>query len=179
MPSSLFRLNNGGAACRAGRPSRLVRWPERALPRPLSRLEFRDFGVSVSRRTRSVASATLIGVALALCGIYPPVLRAQQTPHVAFWTGNELFRACEPPKHPACWAYVTGVTDAFSMVESLMMKTGRLEKVLWCRPKGVTAEQVRDVVVQYLERNPQERHFSAPGLVLAALYQAFPCSQSK
>jgi len=45
-----------------------------------------------------------------------------------------------------------------------------------CMPKNVTAGQARDVVKQYLEINPEKRHYSADSLVLNALAQVWPCA---
>jgi hypothetical protein len=37
--------------------------------------------------------------------------------------------------------------------------------------------QAVDIVRQQLNRNPQQRHHAASGLVAAALQEAFPCKQ--
>lgn len=178
MPSALLTLTSAGTACFTGRCNSSQKL-KRAVPRPLSRHEFRSFGLSVWRRIRAVANAALIGAALALSGIWPPALRAQTTPHEAFWTGNDLYEACGRARSPACLAYVAGVTDGWSLLEATMVSTGQVDKKRWCSPKGASTGQMRDVVGQYLERNPQNRHFSAASLTLEALAQAFPCPQAK
>jgi Rap1a immunity proteins len=56
------------------------------------------------------------------------------------------------------------------------MELAGVMKKLSCEPPGVTAGQVKDVVVRYLEKHPESRHAVGASLVLAALYEAFPCS---
>jgi hypothetical protein len=60
--------------------------------------------------------------------------------------------------------YVQGVADVFARVKI-------------CAPQNVTAGQARDVVKQYLEINPDRRHYSADSLVLNALAQVWPCAR--
>jgi hypothetical protein len=59
--------------------------------------------------------------------------------------------------------YVQGVADVYAGTKI-------------CMPKNVTAGQARDVVKQYLEINPEKRHYSADSLVLNALAQVWPCA---
>lgn len=44
-----------------------------------------------------------------------------------------------------------------------------------CVPSEATNAQLRDVVVQYLRKNPESRHETARFLVLDAYREAFPC----
>jgi hypothetical protein len=44
-----------------------------------------------------------------------------------------------------------------------------------CGWDGVTAQQLRDIVVQYLYTHPADRHERANYLVVRALQAAFPC----
>jgi hypothetical protein len=59
--------------------------------------------------------------------------------------------------------YVQGVADVYARVKV-------------CAPQNVTAGQARDVVKQYLELNPERRHYSADSLVVNALSQVWPCA---
>jgi hypothetical protein len=59
--------------------------------------------------------------------------------------------------------YVQGVADVYARVKV-------------CAPQNVTAGQARDVVKQYLEINPERRHYSADSLVVNALAQVWPCA---
>jgi len=45
------------------------------------------------------------------------------------------------------------------------------------KPKAVSAGQVEDIVVNYLNKHPEKRHFDVSGLVLDALSEAFPCNK--
>jgi hypothetical protein len=63
--------------------------------------------------------------------------------------------------------YVMGVHDALN---------GRTSAgYCFQSPKNVTSGQLSDVVLKYLEDNPQLRHYSGNSLVSAALAQSFPC----
>ena len=62
--------------------------------------------------------------------------------------------------------YVQGVADVYARVKV-------------CAPQNVTAGQARDVVKQYLEINPDRRHYSADSLVLNALSQTWPCANNR
>jgi len=58
--------------------------------------------------------------------------------------------------------YVQGVIDVFVRTKV-------------CPPQNITAGQARDVVKQYLEINPEKRHYSADSLVVNAIAQVWPC----
>jgi hypothetical protein len=57
--------------------------------------------------------------------------------------------------------YVMGIADSHSGV--------------LCIQPGVNFGQLIDIVTQYLETHPAERHWSAATLVLTAIAQQFPC----
>ncbi|MFN7388163.1 Rap1a/Tai family immunity protein [Brevundimonas sp.] len=106
-----------------------------------------------------------------------------------FLTGNELFAHCTAPetdpvyfaKRSSCREYITGVHDgieATSGVVSYALDRAGDPIRLVCAPPGVTARQMRDVVVTYLERHPETRHQSASLIIFGALGEAFPCPES-
>jgi Rap1a immunity proteins len=86
-----------------------------------------------------------------------------------FIDGNDLLAHCMASEasltyaqdQAACLFYVMGATDAQSQTV--------------CIPQVATTRQAKDVVVRYLERNPQKRHLPAASLVTMALIDAFPC----
>lgn len=85
-----------------------------------------------------------------------------------FMTGNrllDLMRSETSSNRMHGLGYVLGVHDA-------------LYKVTVCSPNGIAASQVGDVVQQFLESNPQSRHFSADSLVNEALKRTWPCNQN-
>jgi hypothetical protein len=46
-----------------------------------------------------------------------------------------------------------------------------------CFPAKLDAQQLRDVLCQYLERNPQHRHLSGATLIWDAFNRAWPCAK--
>lgn len=59
--------------------------------------------------------------------------------------------------------YVQGVHDASSF--------------LHCSPRGLSGNQLMDLVTAHLRANPSTRHYSADVLVTEALRDAFPCGK--
>lgn len=47
--------------------------------------------------------------------------------------------------------------------------------LLFCVPEGVTNDQIVDVVIDFLERNPGQRHQGSVNLVFTVFMEAFPC----
>ena len=60
--------------------------------------------------------------------------------------------------------YVSGVVDAF-------------DQELFCTPQGAELGQLRDMVRQFLVRNPKERHRNAAAIVAIALVIDYPCKK--
>jgi hypothetical protein len=89
---------------------------------------------------------------------------------VVFVNGSDLFRYCQDKDDGSrglCNGYIAGVADATVGTQISGYRS--------CSPYGRTVGQVHDVVVQWLARHPQHRHKAAPGLIAAALAEAFPC----
>ena len=83
-----------------------------------------------------------------------------------FDTGNRLFEDCRASNYfnrGYCGGYVTGIVDT---IEALQAR---------CVPEESTKGQLADVVIKYLEQNPERRHLEAGSLVPEALNRAFPC----
>jgi hypothetical protein len=91
-------------------------------------------------------------------------------------SGNELFDRCrqspadEIVAATACIAYTEGVADA--MLDNQRHAVHGFQA---CFPRGAGIRQFRDIVVQYLEEYPAQRHLLASSLVAKALSDAFPC----
>jgi hypothetical protein len=86
----------------------------------------------------------------------------------AFESGNELYQQCTAasgsPQNVFCGGYVTAVSDSLE------------SQRLVCTPKGTTAGQIKDVIVNYLRDHPAETHHTtAYSLAELALMAAFPC----
>jgi len=92
----------------------------------------------------------------------------------SFRSGNELFRECtadteQPAQQATCFGYVAAISDVLD-------GGNPINGYRVCQPKtGVNLGQMKDIVVQWLQRNPQDRHRAAAGLVAKALSEAFPC----
>jgi len=94
-----------------------------------------------------------------------------------FTNGNELYGQCQAEKtdpvyyqkHANCLSYISGVSDATEGPAKGMFG------ITFCLPDNVTQGQIADVVKKWLSDNPQDRHFTASWLVVAALAGAWPC----
>ncbi len=92
-----------------------------------------------------------------------------------FVTGNDVLENCrnlnDGYPSPYCAAYISGAVDTYSVVA---MASDR--PLAFCLAEKVNTRQLRDIVVTYLEGNPEIRHFSGAVLVHSALVEGFPCS---
>ena len=93
-----------------------------------------------------------------------------------FKAGNELFAECQVAKtdntyyqRGYCLGYIVGAFDASAGAD------GGVGGITFCAPVGVESGQVQDIVVKWLDDNPQHRHHSAHSLVAAALSEVWPC----
>jgi hypothetical protein len=97
--------------------------------------------------------------------------------------GNQLLQLCEDNAEPrgACIGYVVGIADLLMLFTYKGVTladadgNGMTAGFNWCRPAGVTNEQLADVVASYLRDHPEKRHLSALSQVVPALRDTFPC----
>ena len=81
-------------------------------------------------------------------------------------TDSEVFKL-------ACASYMHGFGDAVAVLASIDSASSRV-----CLPKdGISADQLRRIVVKWLEDHPKELHAPASFEVLIALVDAFPCKK--
>lgn len=115
------------------------------------------------------AAAMLVMAAFtANCG----ALHAKTTNY--FMSGNKLLEGCDVPKQ----SYPLGICTGYSVAVMDAMLAGQaVNGYTACAPVGVTASQVRDVVIGYLKAHPEVRHYAAVGLVAEAIAEAFPCNK--
>lgn len=107
------------------------------------------------------------GIQRAVLGVVATAANSDAA-QAGFWDGNRLFYFCNRAAGvEACTAYIMGVADA--------MAIGPVVSHRACFPNGVTAGQVKDVVLNYLRAQPQRRHNVGVQLVAEALAEAFPC----
>jgi len=85
-------------------------------------------------------------------------------------TGNKLLTNCQSDRGRLfCLGYMLEVADA--------LDAAPVQGFSACKPKGITGQQVYDIVVASLEAIPQHRHLTASRLVAGALSEAFPCKK--
>jgi hypothetical protein len=88
-----------------------------------------------------------------------------------FRDGNDLLRRCGSPVEAdllLCFGYIEAITD-------VMLPGNVVNGFRACVASGVQADQLKDIVVQFLRLNPSRRHFGGAGLVARAISEAFPC----
>lgn len=108
-------------------------------------------------------------------------------------SGNELFTFCskdDPYSRGKCISYIDGALDGsmnmldyfydhISEADTVIRTLIKNSKAFFCFPKNVTKGQAMDVIKQYLEKHPEERHQNASDLLLIALKEAWPCAREK
>ena len=95
-----------------------------------------------------------------------------QTVAEGYQRGNTLLTDCKSKvgtyNNGFCTGYIAGATDAV-----LHFAADRI-----CKPdKGLNLGQIEDIVVKYLDDNPEKRQHTAGTLVYIALLETFPCPE--
>lgn len=102
--------------------------------------------------------------------VVPPA----QAQHYMFETGATLLAKCRnkaPEYALACTAYIVGAVDGIKKDVFI----GRAQPNCW--PSQMKAEEVRRIVVTYLERYADQRNAPASVLVSVALNGRYPCQK--
>ena len=80
----------------------------------------------------------------------------------------------------AAFTYVIGLTDGLGMANAFLDHNGQPK--MFCLPSGgssiigsVTGVQTIDIVMSYLQRNPEQRNKDTLQLIIDALKEAYPC----
>jgi hypothetical protein len=92
----------------------------------------------------------------------------------SLFTGNGYLKACtadDPVSRAVCMQYTLGMGNML-----LSLQLSGLTRALECSPGESTGRQKKDLLVKYLQDNPQVRHFPTPQIYLAVLEQVWPCS---
>lgn len=87
-----------------------------------------------------------------------------------YQNGNALWKICNEGdtfSNGFCLGYVVAVVDALDANAISVWRA--------CVPKGVSQGQMRDTVVKWLRKSPENRHYEAVDLVALALSENFPC----
>lgn len=119
--------------------------------------------------------AGLATTIILLVSTVAPGAIAAEVGDVGFIDGNSLYEAClskEETYTLVCVDYIAGVADA---------QTDRVpyNTAAFCIPNGVTKEQVRELVVDWMRANPAVRHMSASIQVTLALKAPYPCPKAE
>jgi hypothetical protein len=90
--------------------------------------------------------------------------------------GNELHEWCRNPaatSQSVCHSFIIGTIDALGGIGTRATFDGNA----FCIPDtgAVTKGQIVDIVKNWLNNNPQDRHYAAVSSVSEALSKAFPC----
>lgn len=85
-------------------------------------------------------------------------------------TGNSLFDACERSAEGFCAGYILGVVDRIE--DQALIEPRHI-----CFPPGATTRQLIDVVMNYLRKHPEKRHFKASQQVWLALDEVWVCKK--
>ena len=92
----------------------------------------------------------------------------------AFFRANQLYSLCNSEvkfDNAFCEGYIIGVNDS--------VFSGHLNNAIQvCYPEGVTIEQLRLVLVKYMETVPEKLHFVAEGIVAEGLAAVFQCQEN-
>ena len=98
----------------------------------------------------------------------PPAIADAPRVRIAYLTGNTFLSQCRNSR-VTCEIYVQGVNDGLF---AAMIGTNR--DLPYCIPEGSTISQVTDVVLNFMERYPEDRHLLAPTIIANALQMAWP-----
>lgn len=100
-------------------------------------------------------------------------------------SGNELLDDClmsgddmksEAVSYFQCTSYIEGVINTWLFATELFDASETSAPIRnLCVPEEASLRQSADIVVKYLQANPERRHQSAEHLVIIALTNAWPC----
>ena len=96
-------------------------------------------------------------------------------------TGGKLIELCTGKDKGVvgdCTAYVNGISDAVAFYQDLRPRDASKGAVLpayICVPTATTGEQLRESVVTWSKKHPDDMGRQASGVVLRALRDTYPC----
>ena len=92
-----------------------------------------------------------------------------------YFDGNNLYGDCKNESDTLaqgfCVGYVSGLVD-LDLFYADMIEGYRPQ---YCLRNAVNPMQLKELVIQYLEANPEQRQYPAASNVIMALKNAFPC----
>ena len=98
-------------------------------------------------------------------------------------TGGRLVELCSGKDKSSvddCTGYIVGISDAVAFYQDLRPRDGSKGAALpaaayICIPTSVTSAQLREGVVAWSKKNPNDMGRQASGVVLRALRDTYPC----
>jgi len=86
--------------------------------------------------------------------------------------GNGLLDACNTKtdsfKQGECLGFIVGLSGGIGLTDTRW----------FCTPENSNLGQSRDIIIQYLQANPGERHQPAAALATIALAKTWPCPKA-
>jgi len=79
-------------------------------------------------------------------------------------SGDSLFKECQQDDEDFCLGYIMGVVVGHTV-----------SRPDYCLPDDATGNQLADVVLSWLQANPDKRKLASTVLITQALKQKFPC----
>ena len=116
----------------------------------------------------------VLATLMVVFGLMATVMPAQAD----FINGKQLQLYClsqNPNDDAICIVYVTGAVDAFTTMDIIAQKTENTA-ARYCIPDDVGPDQLREVVVNWLDRPETNLDFAATLLVLGAIDDAYACA---
>lgn len=96
----------------------------------------------------------------------------------ALFSGNGYYKTCEKPSpqmNALCLGYTMAVVDyAFLLIMQKSPAAPCMEL-----PQNTNYVQWQDIFIDYLRRNPGERHMHSIYLFIQAMERTFPCAQTR
>ena len=95
-----------------------------------------------------------------------------------FIDGNALQLYCtsqNPTDDAICIVYITGAVDAFTTVDLIAEKTNNTPR-FFCMPEGVAPDQLKALMLRWLQRENTNLDYAATLLVWGAMKDAYGCS---
>jgi hypothetical protein len=96
----------------------------------------------------------------------------------AFFTTYQLMSMCivdDTKKRAECIAYLAGVVDALRAADSADDPNGPPRPAPFCLPTGMTEDDVRKILTQFLKADPQWYDNPPVAPITVAVQKAFPC----
>jgi hypothetical protein len=115
----------------------------------------------------------IVGV-IAGCLALAPLIAPGAARAEYFETGRDLYQKCHATGTASqvfCFGFIIGIAD--------VMEDNPLDGRSACIPKDATIQQIADVVIRFLDDNPDIRDFTGESLAVQALSEKYPCAHPK